>query len=790
MFANLSLRTKLLTLAGLGVLSLAVLLVAVILRTRQAGDLAEQECLTLSTHNLNRTLEGIHALCVTQQESLQQTVDTALKVAHKLLQEAGGFRLADGEPVEWRAVNQFTQAPRVVSLSKASVGTIWFGQNRDPATRSLIVDDLFDLTGQTCTIFQRINEAGDMLRVCTNVKASDGRRAIGTYIPRINPDGKPNPVVASVLEGKTYRGRAYVVNAWYVTAYEPIRDKAGAVVGILYVGVPQENVPGLRKAIVNLRIAATGYAFVVDSGGTSIVSGTRSDGAARLLGSNQAGARPVLAEVCKRAVSLSEGAIAEQECWTPTADGVQSAKVILRFMYFRPWDWMIATVVPEEELLEAKRHVADQGQRSALLLAGVGGVIALLMAGLALVLARSITRPLGQVVGALETVAAGDLRRRVNLKTTDEIGRMGAAMDRAAATFARIVGDIRGVSEGLVGAAADLAGVSHALLAQSEEMARQADHVAGRSEQMAMNITTMAAAAEQMSMNVVSISSASEEISVNVGTISTAGAATAHNVGGVSRTIQEATKALTGISQEARTGSQVAARARALADQATGTMNALDRSAGEIGKVTEAIKMIALQTNLLALNATIEATSAGEAGMGFAVVAHEIKELANQCARAAEDIARKIEEVQGSTREAVRVLRGVAEIILEIDGAANRISGAVEKETRAANASAAKLGEASRGVENIAASIAEVSKGVTDMSRNAVEAAKAAGDVSGNAAEAARGVQEIADNVHGVSQATKENTASAQHVNAAADRLKGTAGELQKLVGKFKIGDG
>jgi methyl-accepting chemotaxis protein len=789
MFANLSLRTKLLTLAGLSVLSLAVLLVAVLLRTRQAGDLAEQECLNLSTRNLNRTLEGIHALCVTQQESLQQTVDTALKVAHKLLQEAGGFRLAAGETVEWRAVNQFTQAPRVVSLSKAMVGTTWFGQNRDPATRSLLVDDLRDLTGQTCTIFQRINEAGDMLRVCTNVKATDGRRAIGTYIPRTNPDGKPNPVVASVLEGKTYRGRAYVVNAWYITAYEPIRDKSGTVIGILYVGVPEENVPGLRKAIVNLRIAATGYAFVVDSGGTSIVSGARADGA-RLLGSNQAGARPVLSEVCERAVRLSEGAIAEQECWTPGADGVPSAKAILRFMYFQPWDWVIATVVPEEELLEAKRHVADQGQRSALLLAGVGGVIALLMAGLALVLARSITRPLGQVVSALETVAAGDLRGRVNLQTSDEIGRMGAAMDRAAATFARIVGDIRGVSEGLVGSAADLAGVSHALLAQSEEMARQADHVAGRSEQMATNITTMAAAAEQMSMNVASISSASEEISVNVGTISTAGAATAHNVGGVARTIQEATKALTGISQEARTGSQVAGRARALADQATGTMNTLVRSAGEIGKVTEAIKMIALQTNLLALNATIEAASAGEAGKGFAVVAHEIKELANQCARAAEDIARKIEEVQGSTREAVHVLRGVAEIIVEIDGAAGRISGAVEKETHAANDSAAKLGEASRGVENIATSIAEVSKGVTDLSRNAVEAAKAAGDVSGNAAEAARGVQEIADNVHGVSQATKDNTASAQHVNAAADRLKGTAGELQKLVDQFQIGDG
>jgi methyl-accepting chemotaxis protein len=787
MFSNLSLRTKLLTLAGVGILSLAVLLGVVLFLTGQAGAVAEQACLTLSSRNLDHSLQGIHALCATQQESLQQTVDTALKVAHKLLRDGGGFQLADGETVEWRAVNQLTQAARVVSLPKAMVGNTWLGQNRDSRTRSPVVDDLNALTGQTCTLFQRLDEAGDMLRVCTNVKASDGLRAIATFIPRTNPDGKPNPVLASVLEGKTYRGRAYVVNAWYITAYEPIRDKEGEVIGVLYVGVPQENVPGLRRAIVDLRIAATGYAFVVDSGGTPIVSGARSGGAASLLGGNQAGASPVLPEVCKRAVSLPEGAIAEQECWAATADGAPGAKVVLRFMYFRPWDWVIATAVPEEELLEAKRQVANQGRRSAQILAGVGVVTALLMAGLALVLARTISIPLGQVVGALETVAAGDLRRRVNLKTTDEIGRMGAAMDHAAATFARIVGDIRGVSEGLAGSAADLAGVSHALLAQSEEMATQAGHVASGSEQMATNISTMAAAAEQMSMNVVSISSASEEISVNVGTISTAAEATSDNVGSVARTIQEATKALEGIAREARAGSQVAAKARAMASQATSTMNSLDRSASEISKVTEAIKMIALQTNLLALNATIEATSAGEAGKGFAVVAHEIKELANQSAQAAEDIASKIEGTQASAREAVRVIQGVAEIIHEINHSAGRISGAVEKETHAANTSAAQLGEASRGVEDIAASIAGVSKGATDMSRNAGEAAKAAGDVSRNAAEAARGVEEIASNIHGVSQATKDNTASAQHVNAAADRLKATAGELQKLVGQFKI---
>ena len=87
-----------------------------------------------------------------------------------------------------------------------------------------MVDKVKELVGGTCTIFQRMNAEGDMLRVATNVEKLDGTRAIGTYIPHTNPDGRANPVIAAVLRGETFTGRAYVVNAWYVTAYQPIWD--------------------------------------------------------------------------------------------------------------------------------------------------------------------------------------------------------------------------------------------------------------------------------------------------------------------------------------------------------------------------------------------------------------------------------------------------------------------------------------------------------------------------------------------------------------------------------------
>jgi methyl-accepting chemotaxis protein len=437
----------------------------------------------------------------------------------------------------------------------------------------------------------------------------------------------------------------------------------------------------------------------------------------------------------------------------------------------------------ERDSAEAAFHRAVGVTTSAAVL----GIVAALIMGR--LVARSVTRPVAQGVELAHALAQGDLTRRLRLAQHDEIGRLTTAIDQAAENFSAIVAEIHDVATQIGASADELTGVSHRLLAQSEEMSTQAGFVAGSTEQMTTNINSMASAAEQMSMNVASISSASEEISVNVGAISTAAAETSENVNGVVAAIQAATQSFEAIAVDARQGAQVTAKAAELAANATTTMNSLDRSAGEISKVTEMIKLIAMQTNLLALNATIEATSAGEAGKGFAVVASEIKELANQSGKSAEDIARMIESIQSGTRGAVAVIGDVAETIQSVNTASARISHAVEEETRQASASAEKLHAAGRGVGHIAQSIKEVAKGANDMSRNASEAAQAATDVSRNAAEAASGTREVSSNIRGVSDATRENTSSAQQVNQAAERLQCIAVNLDRIVGRFRLGE-
>ncbi|WP_165220032.1 HAMP domain-containing methyl-accepting chemotaxis protein [Aquisphaera insulae] len=347
----------------------------------------------------------------------------------------------------------------------------------------------------------------------------------------------------------------------------------------------------------------------------------------------------------------------------------------------------------------------------------------------------------------------------------------------------RIVTEVGTISAQLSRSAGDLSDVSDMLVSHSEHASLKASSVASASEQLTTNISTMASAAEEMSTSVASISSASEEMSINVGTISSAAEQTATNVDVVSAAVAEISNSFVDVLKDVQEGSQVAVEASRMADSASETIQLLNRSGGEISKVTEAIKMIALQTNLLALNATIEATSAGEAGRGFAVVAHEIKELANQSAKAAEDIARRIEGVQEDTRKSVHVIQGVSHIIREINASSGRISTSVEKQTRAATMISQNVSEANKGVGDIARSIAEVAKAADDMSRNVAEAARGATDVSRNVTEAAMAAGGISADIHGVRDTSRATADAAARIHGSAEQLDRISRTLRTLIG-------
>ena len=165
------------------------------------------------------------------------------------------------------------------------------------------------------------------------------------------------------------------------------------------------------------------------------------------------------------------------------------------------------------------------------------------------------------------------------------------------------------------------------------------------------------------------------------------------------------------------------------------TVARLSQSSGEIDEVIKVITSIAQQTNLLALNATIEAAHAGEAGKGFAIVANEVKELAKETAKATEDIAAKIEAIQGDSTAAIEAISQIDQIMSTIHEAQTTIASAVEEQTSTTNEIGRNVSEAATGSNGIAQSIGHVAKAAQDTNSGAEQAQQAAAELARMASE-------------------------------------------------------
>ncbi|HEV7210250.1 MAG TPA: Cache 3/Cache 2 fusion domain-containing protein [Blastococcus sp.] len=167
-------------------------------------------------------------------------VRRALAVAEDMLADAGGAEL--GTAVHTLTVrNQATDAVSTVRVPELLLGGTVLEMVSDPHRPARLVDDVVARVGGSCTLFQKLDDSASMVRVATTVVTPAGKRNVGTYIARIEPDGTPNKVLAEILAGRTYTGAATVAGRPFFTAYAPVRSGAGELIGVLYVGLPTEE---------------------------------------------------------------------------------------------------------------------------------------------------------------------------------------------------------------------------------------------------------------------------------------------------------------------------------------------------------------------------------------------------------------------------------------------------------------------------------------------------------------------------------------------------------------------
>jgi len=444
----MGLNAKVALLGVLSVLATAIALMA--LAVRQSGQynrLAQGEVDRLIAADLDHITQGIYNLVQAENDAVQQQVDYNLNVARHVLANAGSISLSP-EHVSWTGVNQLTEEATTAELPRLLIGGRWLGQNTVPEIETPVVDEVTRLVGGTATIFQRMNNRGDMLRVATTVTNKDGRRAIGTYIPAARPDNTANPVIAAILKRQMYHGRAFVVDAWYLTTYTPIEDAAGNLVGMLYVGVPQKQAESrIRQAVLQTKVGETGYVFVLSgqdgNRGQYVISqkGER-DGESIWETRDHHGHYPVQ-EIISKATGLKPGEMATvRYLWQNPLERAPRWKIV-RLAYYQPWDWVIGASTHEDEL-QAYRAVLSGGRTRMTSIMGAAGLALTCLVGLfGILMAWTITRPLRALTQAVQTITRGDLHQRVDVPSRDELGVLAQAFNEMTSRLAETIEGLR-----------------------------------------------------------------------------------------------------------------------------------------------------------------------------------------------------------------------------------------------------------------------------------------------------------------------------------------------------------
>jgi methyl-accepting chemotaxis protein len=531
-----------------------------------------------------------------------------------------------------------------------------------------------------------------------------------------------------VMAGKTLVSDPVISKATgnpIVVAIAPIKNDSGQVIGA-FGGVVL--IDTLNRMVLDVKVGQTGYAYMMQRDGLTLVHPDK-DWVLKRNPLQEAGTDKSLVDILTRMTKGETG----HGYYTWEGD-----EKLISFAPVKTTGWGLAVTVPSQEINESVSTLA----KNTLII----GLVCLVVLGLAIFFMVQLTlKPLQRLAEVSSRIAEGDLAQQVEVKSTDEIGQLAENFNGMVNNLRRLVeqistmtGQVADASEQLAEAAGESGKATEQVALSMGELAKGTANEAELTQDTARVVNDMAQALRQVESGAQQVNGVSQQLKT---------------------VVEEGMGAVSDLS------SKMAESVRS-AEGVGVAIQDLDQRSKEIGQIVEVITNIAGQTNLLALNAAIEAARAGEQGRGFAVVADEVRKLAEGSAQAANQIAQLIQDIQKGTETAVNEVTNAIAVI--------------KAQEQAVNVTENLFGNVEKGAGAIELEIDSAIAAINQLSTQAQRIVQSVESISAITQQSAASAEEV-------SAITEEQTASAQMIAASAQNISDLVKDLEKAVAQFKL---